>query len=163
MEGTLMKWTNYMFGYKDRYFVLRNGVLYYYLTKGDKPRGRVHLSIATINLPKDEVKFDIDSGVCIWHLKAGSPQIRDDWIRAIKLSKAHLETKIQPDINCTLFDNETNRNYIENDDRLLTRLTLFKNQINTFQEVNKELEQYIKESGNNDSRLLGILDRYKVI
>ena len=49
MEGELYKWTNYLFGWRQRYFVLKGSVLHYYYQRGEKPRGRIHLGVCQIN------------------------------------------------------------------------------------------------------------------
>lgn len=51
LRGTLSKWTNYLQGWQDRYFVLGNGILTYYRSEGDAHcgcRGSINLDKAKI-------------------------------------------------------------------------------------------------------------------
>ena len=51
LRGTLLKWTNYLQGWQDRYFVLGDGILTYYRSEGDAHcgcRGSIHLDKAKI-------------------------------------------------------------------------------------------------------------------
>jgi hypothetical protein len=46
MEGKLIKWTNYFSGWKERIFILKGPLLYYYYNQKELPRGKVHLGLA---------------------------------------------------------------------------------------------------------------------
>ena len=51
LDGTLSKWTNYLHGWQDRYFILRDGNLSYYKSEFDTAygcRGSVSLGKAKI-------------------------------------------------------------------------------------------------------------------
>ena len=51
LDGTLSKWTNYLHGWQDRYFILRDGTLSYFKSEFDKAfgcRGSVSLGRAKI-------------------------------------------------------------------------------------------------------------------
>ena len=51
LDGTLSKWTNYLHGWQDRYFILRDGNLSYFKSEFDKAfgcRGSVSLGRAKI-------------------------------------------------------------------------------------------------------------------
>eukprot|EP00112_Aurelia_sp_Birch-Aquarium-sp1_P024528 Seg781.4 transcript_id=Seg781.4/GoldUCD/mRNA.D3Y31 product="Collagen type IV alpha-3-binding protein" protein_id=Seg781.4/GoldUCD/D3Y31 len=53
VEGTLSKWTNYLHGWQDRYFILRNGNLSYYKSEFDTAfgcRGSVSVGRAKIEV-----------------------------------------------------------------------------------------------------------------
>ena len=51
MKGTLSKWTNYLHGWQERYFVLEEGVLSYFKSEFDTQFG----CRGSINLPKTKV------------------------------------------------------------------------------------------------------------
>jgi hypothetical protein len=48
MEGYMSKWINYVIGWKRRYFILHNGILFYCKDKGERTFGIIHLYSATI-------------------------------------------------------------------------------------------------------------------
>jgi hypothetical protein len=85
MEGYLYKWTNYISGWKLRYFVFKNNVLFYYISKGDKPKGKIHLSESKITEdPANDLKFEIEMGTSIFYLKAKTISERDMWLKVLK-------------------------------------------------------------------------------
>jgi hypothetical protein len=92
MEGYLYKWVNFMYGWKRRYFVLHAGVLRYCADKGSHAKGAVHLNLAQIYLhPTKPVRFKIDTGVTVLHLKGSSVEEVQLWIEALQNSKCELE------------------------------------------------------------------------
>jgi hypothetical protein len=92
MEGYLYKWVNYMYGWKRRYFVLHAGVLQYCADKGCQAKGAVHLNLAQLYLhPTKPVRFKIDTGVTVLHLKGSSVEEVQQWIEALQNSKCELE------------------------------------------------------------------------
>jgi len=54
MEGVIDKWTNTIFGWKERYVVIKNGELRYYQTKGGKLRGLFPLTDAKVEMIDNE-------------------------------------------------------------------------------------------------------------
>ena len=93
MEGTLYKWTNYIFGWRERYFVLKGCVVHYYYKKGDQPRGRIHLSVCKINSQPNDAKIELDSGISVLYLKAESIELKELWVKALKAAKKEAENK----------------------------------------------------------------------
>ncbi len=95
-EGYLKKWTNPCSRWQERYFVLRKNILYYYLTKGMRYKGKIHLQVATINLDeKSKTKFAIDGGIQILYLIASSENERNQW-KDILRKAVRLQQLIQP-------------------------------------------------------------------
>ena len=53
LEGIMSKWTNYIHGWQDRYFVLKNGTLSYFKSKNEMQsgcRGSMSLTRAVIEV-----------------------------------------------------------------------------------------------------------------
>lgn len=91
MEGYLEKWTNYVFGWKKRFFVLKNNVLYYYLEQGERPKGRIHLGIVSVNDPEPESNgFELDTGLSIVYLKMDTLEEKKKWLQAVRQAKAEV-------------------------------------------------------------------------
>ena len=89
MEGKLIKWTNYFSGWKERIFILKGPLLYYYYNKKELPRGKCHLGLATIINDENNDYFEINTGSNIFFLKAENKELREKWVKA--LTKAKLE------------------------------------------------------------------------
>lgn len=93
-EGWLLKWTNYMKGYRKRWFVLENGVLSYYGSQGAQNSDRrgtiiVHqvlVEIETGNNFMVSVK-DSTGTKSSMHLRAHTLRERSDWITALESAK----------------------------------------------------------------------------
>ena len=89
MEGTLIKWTNYFSGWKERIFNLKGPLLYYYYGPKELPRGKIHLGLSTIINDENNDFFEINTGSNIFFLKAKTKEERNKWVTA--LTKAKLE------------------------------------------------------------------------
>ena len=91
ISGTLQKWTNYIHGWQDRYFVLKDGCLSYFKDKADVAtgsRGSVSLAKAIIREHEfDELRFDIGVNDSVWYCKAKDLETRKVWLDAIELHK----------------------------------------------------------------------------
>ena len=96
-EGPLRKWTNYMRGWKDRYFVLDQGVLSYCKTRGDRMKGQIHIGVAKIIEHRNSRrKIVLDTGTSFLHLKARSEAERDEWLSALKACKSEMDAVPEP-------------------------------------------------------------------
>ena len=92
MEGYLLKWTNYIFGWQRRYFILYSGVLHYCKEKGSAQRGTIHLDISSIvKHPTNSKKFSISSGCTSIYLKAYTADESTEWFRALKQAQLDLK------------------------------------------------------------------------
>ena len=89
MEGKLIKWTNYFSGWKERIFIIKGPLLYYYYALKELPRGKVHLGLATIINDENNDYFEVNTGSNIFFLKAENKELREKWVKA--LTKAKLE------------------------------------------------------------------------
>ncbi|XP_003739870.1 collagen type IV alpha-3-binding protein [Galendromus occidentalis] len=92
LHGTLCKWTNYIHGWQQRYFVLANKTLSYYKSENDSSygcRGAVSIQKAVYKPHEfDECRFDI--GVVngdMWYLRADDVGTRNKWLEAIESHK----------------------------------------------------------------------------
>jgi oxysterol-binding protein 1 len=84
-EGTLQKWTNYIYGWKSRYFVLHDGLLEYCKQKGNPLKGKIALSTLEVKKhPKKDAELIIFTGVTKLHLKAQNPKEAQEWFVALK-------------------------------------------------------------------------------
>jgi len=62
----MSKWINYVLGWKRRYFILHNGILFYCKDKGQRTFGTIHLYSAIIIPHAKEVRrFHIDTGTTV--------------------------------------------------------------------------------------------------
>ena len=90
----MSKWTNYITGWKPRYFLLSQGVLSYYLTceeVGAGCRGSLQvIHCRTISHPYDHCRLDIvlPSKRCLY-LRASTPSERQQWL--VSLANAKME------------------------------------------------------------------------
>ncbi len=155
MEGKLYKWTNYFSFWKERYFVLRGNVLYYYIKKGDRPRGRIHLGVSILNeSPEDDTKFEIDTGLALVYLKAEDKISKEEWIRSIKLSKLEPD-KDKSKITDNYLSEDLNRNSIINDDKLIRKISNIKYSFDKIKDDTQLLSKYVDD--NN------VMNEYNVI
>ncbi|EYC38066.1 hypothetical protein Y032_0745g2004 [Ancylostoma ceylanicum] len=86
--GTLFKWTNYINGWRERYFEIKHGQLVYYISKADQAsgcRGSISLKSLEVTLHEfNECEFSVSVGTdVIWYLRAENPHSRTLWIKAL--------------------------------------------------------------------------------
>ncbi|KAK6027830.1 PH domain protein [Ostertagia ostertagi] len=86
-SGTLLKWTNYINGWRERFFEIKHGQLLYYASKADQGsgcRGSISLKKLEINLHEfNECEFSVSVGDVVWYLRAENPHSRNYWIKAL--------------------------------------------------------------------------------
>jgi len=94
-RGFMEKWTNYVHGYKVRWFVLENGVLSYYRgpdDEGRQARGVMHLRFMTI-VPdrKERNRFEIisskDKDAMRWFLRSSDFAECTRWIQLLEKAR----------------------------------------------------------------------------
>ncbi|RCN25286.1 PH domain protein [Ancylostoma caninum] len=86
--GTLFKWTNYINGWRERYFEIKHGQLVYYISKADQAsgcRGSISLKSLEVTLHEfNECEFSVSVGTdVVWYLRAENPHSRTLWIKAL--------------------------------------------------------------------------------
>ncbi|CAG8624100.1 5880_t:CDS:2 [Funneliformis caledonium] len=91
LKGYLNKWTNYAGGYKNRWFVLENGILSYFKNQDDTGhscRGSINMKIAQVSIDSsDRQRFDIiGKGSVRYHLRANHPSEAKKWTIALDQS-----------------------------------------------------------------------------
>ncbi|XP_060798318.1 oxysterol-binding protein-related protein 6-like [Neoarius graeffei] len=84
-EGFLMKKRKYpLQGWHKRYFVLEKGILRYAKSQQDLMRGKNHgaldVSLAVMSVNKKSRRIDLDTGDCLFHLKAKNQDIFYIWM-----------------------------------------------------------------------------------
>ena len=109
MEGKLLKWTNYLYGWQERFCVLKGAIFSYYIPNSEShmPKGRVHLAISTIkenlnnneNLSEEDknsdLGFEINTGSNVYFFKANNIEDKNNWIKIIKRNKVEAEKNIK--------------------------------------------------------------------
>ena len=84
-EGVLQKWTNYIYGWKKRYFVLHDGLLEYCKNRGDELKGKISVfTLALKKHPKKDTELILNTGVTNLHLRAANPKEAQEWFVALK-------------------------------------------------------------------------------
>ncbi|KAK5970239.1 START domain-containing protein [Trichostrongylus colubriformis] len=86
-SGTLLKWTNYINGWRERFFEIKHGQLLYYANKGDQGsgcRGSISLKKLEVSLHEfNECEFSVAVGDVVWYLRAENPHSRTYWVKAL--------------------------------------------------------------------------------
>lgn len=96
MEGYMYKWTNYVYGWKKRYFVLHNGVLQYCKEKGQARKGALHLNIAQVQShSKNPCRIIVDSGTTVLHLKTNTQEDALQWLNALRAAQELLQKEVR--------------------------------------------------------------------
>lgn len=97
-RGFLGKWTNYMHGFKTRWFVLSDGVLSYYRTPDDEGRQvRGALNLRNLKIVPDrrernrfEIVSDTSKGSTRWFLRSDDPSECVRWIQVLEKAQRNL-------------------------------------------------------------------------
>ncbi len=178
MEGELLKWTNYVFGWRERYFVLKGSVLLYFIRRGEKAKGKIHLSVSTINVTNNDYRFEIDTGTTIFYLRATTKEKKIEWVKSIKLAKFESESKMNNIGNNIIsssrisngdnIDMDNNRFSFIPDDKLTKKISFIKSLTENLSKLNLDLENFLKQNKQNfgseyHSYLNDFLSTYKVI
>jgi len=180
MEGELLKWTNYVYGWRERFFVLKGSVLLYYIRKGDRAKGKIHLSVCTLNITDNDYRFELDTGTTIFYLRTETKEKKHEWVKAIKIAKFEAESKntinngdFINNLNATSrLGNEsynlgTNRFSLPQEDKLTKKIAFIKTLTDSLGKLNFDFENFIKLNrqnlnSDNYSYLNDFLNTYKV-
>eukprot|EP00744_Colponema_vietnamica_P003423 GILI01005248.1.p1 GENE.GILI01005248.1~~GILI01005248.1.p1 ORF type:complete len:751 (-),score=212.57 GILI01005248.1:384-2636(-) len=89
LEGPLLKWTNYVKGWQERYFFLSVGELRYAKARTDKIKDKIDLRAAVISLPANEShRIDISCGGQSYWIKCPNQEVKQKWINGLHQAKA---------------------------------------------------------------------------
>ena len=84
-EGILLKWTNYILGWKPRYFVLHDGLLEYCKSKGQPLKGKISITTLTLKKhPKRDTDLIINTGLSTINLRAANSKEAQEWYVSLK-------------------------------------------------------------------------------
>lgn len=158
MEGTLTKWTNYFNGWKERLFLLKGPILYYYYSKNEKPKGKIHMGLASIVDDGESDFFEISTGSTIFFLKAANKEERDRWVKALRNAKVLGEKNIRD-----AFRKDSNKELADLSEFETHKIDL--EQINfaanKFEMDNQSFEDLINKQSTNITQYKILLQRYK--
>jgi Oxysterol-binding protein/PH domain len=88
MEGYLMIWTNYIYGWKKKYFYMKGSILAYSNDKNKPQEGYVNLEQSQVSTHKNPKRFMIISNDSTMHLKALSVIESKLWIEKLNTTKS---------------------------------------------------------------------------
>ena len=157
MEGHLYKYKNLLSGWKKRYFVLKDNILYYHKNKGEEVKGRIHLSVATIkeSSKKKEKEFEIHSGITVFFLRAETKQEKDTWVTKLKSVKFETENQdnhiLQKDIK--IYEDKT-QEVQEEITSLQSKILELRLQTRKLQNYNEKISELHKDKNFNDVKLI---------
>jgi len=162
MEGKLIKWTNYFNGWKERIFILKGPLLYYYYAPKELPRGKVHLGLATIINDEKNDYFEINTGSNIFFLKAETKELREKWIRALTKAKIEGEKSIREILKKNKnTENEEFKDMIYPELSYEGELEQLYNAVTRLNLDNKNLMNYIESKNNKDPELKVLRERFQ--
>ncbi len=170
LQGYLKKWTNPCSQWQQRYFTLRNNVLYYSKEKGMRYKGKMHIGVCDIiEDTKDQLKFNIDCGMKILYLKTEDMKERNDWVDALnyawrkeqlvprsknKKPEAVLTTQNQAQANNNSVNEVSNK-------LILKRIYSTKDLLDELEANNTQLRD-LKLTNKNERNYHNLLNNYKV-
>ena len=167
MEGVLYKYKNMMTGWKKRYFILKDNILYYYKNKGEKVKGRIHMLVATLKEVNDKKnkQFEIHSGLTVFKLKAETKELRDQWINTLRVVK-FVSEKNENNNHLNTLNTSSNKISNENKEFLnvqkkLAELQLYTGNLEVYNE--KVIELLNKSGSSKISDIKSICESNKVI
>ena len=162
MEGKLIKWTNYFNGWKERIFILKGPLLYYYYAPKELPRGKVHLGLATIINDEKNDYFEINTGSNIFFLKAETKELREKWIRALTKAKIEGEKSIREILKKNKnTENEEYKDMIYPELSYEGELEQLYTAVTRLNLDNKNLMNYIESKNNKDPELKVLRERFQ--
>eukprot|EP01134_Creolimax_fragrantissima_P000779 CFRG0779T1 len=113
MEGFLLKWTNYVLGHQERYFVVQGNALSYYRNQNEihhACRGTVLLRGATVKR-MDTLSIYISTASQTLYLKAHDELDLHRWLTALEMGKSHAQESEQRE-----FDEDESSQYNSDDE-----------------------------------------------
>jgi hypothetical protein len=159
IEGYLTKWTNYLSGWKERYFALSNGVFYYSSKKNAPWKGKIHLKVSKISQnEQDPLGIIIDSGTKLLHLRAETISEKMRWLTALKSSKEEIQeldlnlNKIKnSNINSLMLEEFIKKSEVHNEKEEKQEFIL---------EVDRFLKEIVGQEAKLDSTLANLVNKF---
>lgn len=153
----MYKWTNYVYGWKKRYFFLHNGVLQYCKEKGQARKGALHLNVAQVQSHnKNPCRIIVDSGTTVLHLKTNTQEDALAWLNALRAAQELMQKEVRRE---ELRDMLTIAPALEGQ----SALSLIAGKVSSIWELQAQLEdltaQFDKVPGIN--KLLDVTNRIK--
>eukprot|EP00123_Amoebidium_parasiticum_P017727 comp23964_c0_seq1/m.42459 comp23964_c0_seq1/g.42459 ORF comp23964_c0_seq1/g.42459 comp23964_c0_seq1/m.42459 type:complete len:776 (-) comp23964_c0_seq1:853-3180(-) len=108
MEGWLLKWTNYVLGHQERYFVLSGNVLSYYRDRSELQsvcRGSIYLGGAEIT-KLDPTNFLIATSTQTIYLRAQDELNCKRWLKALSMAKTFKDPHTDAQASHAEFDHD---------------------------------------------------------
>ncbi|XP_011494145.1 PREDICTED: oxysterol-binding protein 1 isoform X2 [Ceratosolen solmsi marchali] len=151
-KGWLFKWTNYIKGYRRRWFELLDGQLSYYRNPGEVShtcRGTIYLHGAFI-YSIDVCTFVVSNGgTQTFHIKAASEVERQEWVTALELAKAKAIQAMESE--------EDEEEYQDNDNQKNDNASTMKDLAEKLETVQK-CNEILTKTGTMFQRALGELE-----
>eukprot|EP01135_Chromosphaera_perkinsii_P011404 Nk52_evm49s2391 gene=Nk52_evmTU49s2391 len=119
VEGWLNKWTNYLKGHRERWFVLNRSLLSYYRSKeemGHTCRGTINIYGAVVTF--DKLSITISTGTQFWHLKAQNDTQLAKWKKAFELARKY-DTPLSHSQNDSPDEDEEEENALSDEEEIL--------------------------------------------
>jgi len=165
LEGYMNKWTNCCQGWKLRYFILRENVLNYYVERGARVKGKIHITICEINPDSKNVKrFEINTGTLNIYLEVLEEPDRKKWIDMLMAIKKRGQLLI-PVKDKTVDQSQVNTQnnlFTTADIKVLKRLYTTKELISLLIKSNKQINELLSSEEINKTALKNLTDNYKV-
>ena len=161
MEGKLIKWTNYFSGWKERLFILKGPLLYYYYAPKELPRGKVHLGLATIINDENNDYFEINTGSNIFFLKTETKEMREKWVRALTKAKIEGEKSIREILKKNKTTNVEFKDMVYPELNYNAELEQLNTAVARLKMDNQNLMNYIESKNIKDPELKVLKERFQ--
>ena len=161
MEGKLIKWTNYFSGWKERLFILKGPLLYYYYAPKELPRGKVHLGLATIINDENNDYFEINTGSNIFFLKTETKEMREKWVRALTKAKIEGEKSIREILKKNKTTNDEFKDMVYPELNYNAELEQLNTAVARLKMDNQNLMNYIESKNIKDPELKVLKERFQ--
>ena len=161
MEGKLIKWTNYFSGWKERLFILKGPLLYYYYAPKELPRGKVHLGLATIINDENNDYFEINTGSNIFFLKTETKEMREKWVRALTKAKIEGEKSIREILKKNKTTNNEYKDMVYPELNYDAELEQLNTAVARLKMDNQNLMNYIESKNIKDPELKVLKERFQ--
>jgi len=161
LEGHMMKWVNCCERWKQRYFILKDSILHYYVEKGMRVKGKIHITISEITPDtKNNKRFEINSGINTIYLETFEEEERKKWIDTLLVLKKKGQL-----LGPALKEKPTqagDTKFTSADIKVLKKLYSTKELIGGLMKSNKNLNDLLSYEEINTTALKKLTESYKV-